>query len=132
MFAATKQAGNAVGAPDVCITPVPPPVSQAPIPYPNTAACPLVEDASEKVFISGAPAINKKSKYSSSVGDQAGAKGGVVSGKTSGKVEYTLGSFAVKIDGADAIRLTSMTTHNDNNAVGAQLVPSQTTVMILL
>ena len=132
MFASTKQMGNCLGFPDVCITPVPPPVSQAPVPYPNTAACPLAEDTAEKVYFSGSPAITKKSKYSSSVGDQAGAKGGVASGKTSGKVEYTLGSTGVKLEGSNAMRLTSMTTHNDNNTVGAQLVPSQTKVLILI
>ena len=132
MFASTKQMGNCVGFPDVCITPVPPPVTQAPVPYPNTAACPMVEDSAQKVYIAGSLAIIKKSKYSSSVGDQSGAKGGVVSSKTSGKVEYQLGSTSVKIEGSEAMRLTSMTTHNDNNSVGAQLIPSQTKVMILI
>ncbi len=132
MFASTKELGMCTGFPDVCITPVPPPVSQAPVPYPNNAACPIAEDTSQKVYIFGAQAITKKSSYSSSVGDQSGAKGGVVSGKTSGKVEYLLGSFVVKIEGSLAMRMTSMTLHNDNNAPGAQLLPSQTKVMILL
>ncbi len=132
MFAASKEMGMCIGAPDVCVTPVPPPVGQAPVPYPNIANCPLVEDASEKVFINGAKAIIKKSSYSSSNGDEAGVKGGVASGKNLGKVEYILGSFVVKFEGSNAMRLTSMTTHNGNNTVGAHLVPSQTKVLILL
>ena len=132
MFASSKEMGMCIGFPDVCITPAPPPVGQAPVPYPNNAACPIAEDTSEKVFVSGVQAIIKKTSYSASVGDQAGVKGGVVSGKTSGKVEYQLGSIKVKMEGSYAMRLTSLTTHNDNNAVGAQLVPSQTTVMIIL
>lgn len=132
MYASTKEMGVCTGFPDVCITPVPPPVSQAPIPYPNVANCPMVDDSAEKVQIDGAKAIIKKSKYSSSNGDEPGVKGGVVSGKTSGKVEYLMGSLKVKIEGSNAMRLTSMTKHNDNNAVGAQLAPSQTKVLILL
>lgn len=132
MFASTKQMGMCTGVPDVCITPVPPPVSQAPIPYPNVANCPMVDDPTEKVQIDGTKAIIKKSKYSSSNGDEAGVKGGVASGKTSGKVEYQMGSFKVKFEGSNAMRMTSMTTHNDNNTVGAQLVPSQTKVLILM
>ena len=67
MFAATMEMGMCTGFPDVCITPVPPPVGQAPIPYPNVANCPLVEDASEKVFINGYKAIIKKSKLFSTL-----------------------------------------------------------------
>ena len=134
MFAATKEKGLCLGFPDVCITPVPSPTGQVPtpIPYPNTAACPTVQDACEKVYVSGALAIIKKSNYSSSVGDQAGSQGGVASGQTSGKVEYQMGSQAVKFEGSYAQRLTSMTTHNKNNTVGVHAVPSQTKVLIIM
>jgi hypothetical protein len=49
-----------------------------------------------------------------------------------GKVEYLLGSMVVKIEGSNAMRMTSMTKHNDGNAPGTQLAPSQTKVMIMM
>jgi hypothetical protein len=57
MFASTKQMGTCTGGPDVCKTPMPPPVGQAPIPYPNMANCPMAMDPSTKVFISGSNAL---------------------------------------------------------------------------
>ena len=132
MFASTKEMGTCVGGPDVCKTPMPPPVGQAPVPYPNTVSCPLANDTATKVFISGQSALIQKSNFSTSNGDEAGTIGGLVSGKNLGKVEYLLGSIAVKIEGSSAIRVTSPTKHNDGNSVGAQLAPSQTKVMILL
>jgi hypothetical protein len=88
-------------------------------------------DTATKVFISGSNALIKKSNFPTSNGDEAGTIGGAASGKNLGKVEYLLGSLAVKIEGADAVRMTSPTKHNDGNAPGAQLVPSQTKVMIM-
>jgi hypothetical protein len=132
MFASTKQMGTCTGGPDVCKTPMPPPVGQAPIPYPNMANCPMAMDPSTKVFISGSNALIQKSNFPTSNGDEAGAIGGVVSGKNMGKVEYLLGSMVVKIEGSNAMRMTSMTKHNDGNAPGTQLAPSQTKVMIMM
>lgn len=131
MYASTTEKGMCNGAPDVCKTTVPPPVGQAPIPYVNVVNCPLATDAATKVYCSGMPALTKKSKYNTSNGDEAGAIGGVASGKNMGKVEYQMGSVKVKIQGTEAVRMTSPTTHNDNNIVGAQLVPSQVKVMIM-
>jgi hypothetical protein len=47
-----------------------------------------------------------------------------------GKVDYKKGSAKVKIQGQDCVHLTSMTGQNKGNAVGAQIAPSQTKVII--
>ncbi len=102
--------------PDVCKTPSP--AGPVPIPYPNLAESSNVAKGSKKVKIQGKMAAVKGSNYSTSVGDEAGSAGGVVSGKTKGKAEFILNSFDVKIEGKNACRMGDTMTHNDKNAIG--------------
>ena len=65
-------------------------------------------------------------------GDNPGVATGVASGTVMSTGRYTLGSFMCLIHGQPATRLTSMTLQNSTNAPGAQIIPSQTIVMILM
>ena len=130
MFAVTKQNGQCMAMPDVCKTPAPP-APPIPIPYPNIAMPMMGNPCTMKVLISGMPALTKASKLPMSNGDQAGVAGGVVSGKMVGPTEFIMGSLKVKLEGNPAVKLGDPTKHNDGNAVGSVLAPSQAIVMIM-
>ena len=85
-----------MGMPDVCITPVPPPVSQAPIPYPNTGMLNQAQKTSKKVKFVGKEVVTLKSEISRSMGDEAGTQKGVMSGSNMDKVTFKKGSSKVK------------------------------------
>ncbi|MDR5758879.1 PAAR-like domain-containing protein [Caballeronia sp. LZ035] len=59
-----------------------------------------------------------------------GDKGRVMSGLIMEPARFDAGSTQVLIGGNLAVRLTTPTSHNQNNAISAVLVPSQTVVLI--
>jgi hypothetical protein len=122
-----------MAAPDVCLTPVPPPVGQAPIPYPNTAMLNQAQKTSKKVKFVSKEVLTTKSEIPKSMGDEAGTGKGVASGMNMDKVTFKKGSSTVKIEGQPCIHLTSMTAHNGMSAnapAGTQVAPSQTKVIV--
>jgi uncharacterized Zn-binding protein involved in type VI secretion len=129
MFATTKEKGQLLAMPDTCKTPTP--GGPVPTPYPNTAMPQMGNPATTKVMINGMPALTKASKIQPTNGDQAGSAGGVVSGKIMGPAEFIMGSKKVKLEGNPAVFMGNQTKHNDGNAVGSNLVPSQNKVMIM-
>ena len=64
-------------------------------------------------------------------GDNTGVLTGVASGMVMGPSRHLLGSFTTIIGGMPVTRLTSITLQNSTNMVGARLVPSQVTTLIL-
>ena len=119
--------------PDVCLTPAPPPVSQVPIPYPNTGLMVQATKTSTKVKFAGKEVVTVRSEIPRSMGDEAGVRGGVVSGCNMGKVTFKQGSSKVKVEGQRCVHLTSLTTHNGANAnvpCGTVVAPSQVKVII--
>jgi len=131
--ASTNGGGNCMAVPDVCLTPMPPPVGQAPIPYPNTAMLNQAQKTSTKVKFVNKEVVTLKSEIPKSMGDEAGTGKGVMSGMNMDKVTFKMGSNTVKIEGQPCIYLTSMSAHNGMNAnapAGAQIAPSQTKVII--
>jgi hypothetical protein len=129
----TNGGGQCMAAPDVCLTPQPPPVGQAPIPYPNTAMLNQAQKTSKKVKFVNKEVLTLKSEIPKSMGDEAGTGKGVMSGMNMDKVTFKKGSSKVKIEGQPCIHLTSMTAHNGSNAnapAGSQIAPSQTKVIV--
>src|SRR5690349_3171118 len=127
--ASSKGGGMCMGFPDVCKTPAPPSPSPIPIPYPNMAQCSTATKESQKVKIANMGALTKESEMPSSNGDEPGVAGGVSSSVNMGKCCYKMGSSKVKIEGKDAVHLTSMTSMNkDNFPAGMQIAPSQVQV----
>src|SRR5262245_19900562 len=96
--------GITVAFPDVCKTPVPPPVTQAPIPDPNIAKSSDTAKGTKKVTVEGNPVCVKDSNFSTSTGDEAGSIGGVASSKTKGKAEFVNFSFDVQFEGKNVAR----------------------------
>ncbi|SDV47150.1 DUF4150 domain-containing protein [Chitinasiproducens palmae] len=129
MFAVTIGGGQLMATPDVCQMPTP--TGPVPVPYPNIAMPTMGTPPAETVLVSGAPALNLQSEIPMTNGDQAGPLGGVTSGTIMGPAKFTQGSQKVMIGGSPAVRLTTPTSQNQNNAMGAVLVPSQAVVMIM-
>jgi hypothetical protein len=131
--ASTKGGGQCFAMPDVCLTPAPPPVTQVPVPYPNTGMMNQAIKTSTKVKFAGKEAVTIRSEIPRSMGDEAGVRGGVVSGINMGKVTFKKGSSKVKVEGQPCVHLTSPTTHNGVNAnvpCGLVVAPSQAKVII--
>ncbi|RYZ41742.1 MAG: DUF4150 domain-containing protein [Myxococcaceae bacterium] len=123
MSVVTKDSnGVTVAFPDVCKTPVPPPVTQAPIPYPNIARSSDTAQGSKKVSVEGNPVCLKDSNFSTSTGDEAGSLGGVASGKTKGKAEFVNYSFDVQFEGKNVARAFDLMLHNNKNTPPAPLM----------
>lgn len=129
----TKGGGNCLAAPDVCITPVPPPVVKAPVPYPNTALLIQAVKTSAKVKFAGKDVVTLKSEIPRSMGDETGTDKGVMSGSNMDKVVFKKGSSKVRIEGQPCVHLTSLSAHNGSNAnapAGCQVAPSQVKVLV--
>jgi len=132
--ASTKGGGVCFGMPDTCITPVPPPVVQSPIPYPNTGLLNQATKTSTKVKFVSKEVVTLKSEISRSMGDEAGTSKGVMSGMNMDKVTFKKGSSKVKVQGQPCVHLISISAHNGMNAnmpAGCQVAPSQTKVFVL-
>ena len=129
MFSLTIAGGQCMAMPDVCQ--VPTPAGPVPTPFPNIGMPPMATGTTTKLLVSGVPALTKGSKIPLTNGDQAGAQGGVVSGKIMGEVEFIMGSMKVKLQGQFAVRLSDPTKQNAGNAVGNVLAPSQSKVMVM-
>jgi hypothetical protein len=70
---------------------------------------------SKKVKCDGNPICLKDSNFKTSVGDEPGTLGGIISGKTKGKAEFVNFSFDVKVEGKNVARAFDLMLHNDKN-----------------
>lgn len=129
MPASCKKGGQAMAFPDACKTPSP--AGPVPIPYPNIVQVAQASKTAKKVKIKGKPACTKKSEVPRSNGDEAGTAGGVVSSCNMGKLQWIKGSSKVKFEGQPAVFAGGPTKHNKGNAVGSQVAPSQTDVLVM-
>jgi hypothetical protein len=129
--ACTVAGGQAMGTPDVCLTPAPP-APPVPVPYPNIAMMNLATGFVPTVLVGGMPALNMQSMISISSGDEAGVNGGVASGTFIGPAKFLKGSAKVQIGGQPSVRMTDSTGQNGStpNAVGTVMAPSQTKVLV--
>lgn len=132
MFMLTNAGAQAIAtAPDVCK--VPSPAGTVPTPFPNIAMSSMANPIVENVLVAGMPALNLGSTIMMSNGDQGGAAGGVVSNDIMGSAKFTIGSIKVMVGGKPAVRLSAMTSQNQNNTIGQASVPppGQTKVMVM-
>jgi hypothetical protein len=122
--------GVAPSFPDVCKTPAPP-APPIPIPYPNIAMSSDTDQGSKKVKCDGNPVCLQNSNFKMSTGDEAGALGGVVSGKIKGKAEFVNFSFDVQFEGKNVARALDLMLHNDKNTPPMPLIqPPVIAIMI--
>ena len=100
--------------PDVCLTP---PLG-VPVPYPNVAFSKDLAQGTTTVFADGGNSCAVgPSTFAPSVGDEAGAMGGVVSGTFAMEASWLTFSADVKIEGQAACRLTDKMLQNHGNTV---------------
>lgn len=128
MFANTQMMGMDASFPDVCNTPTPAPV---PIPYPNVALGPTGVPAAYNVLMMMTPAHNMLTTIPMTNGDNAGVMMGVPCPTVMGPARNVTAAFTVLVLGAPLTRLTSVSTQNTFNSVGARVVPSQIKVIVL-
>lgn len=105
--------GVTIAFPDVCKTPTP--AGPVPIPYPNVARSSNTAKGTKKVKCDGNSVCIKNSNFSTSVGDEPGSIGGIISNKTKGKAEFVNASFNVKFEGKSVERALDLMLHNDKN-----------------
>jgi hypothetical protein len=100
--------------PDVCKTP-PTPI---PVPYPNISFSKDLVKGSTTVFADGGNSIAiKPSEFATSIGDEPGTAGGVVSGVNMKESTWITYSFDVFIEGENVCRLTDKKFQNHKNTV---------------
>jgi len=105
--------GITIAFPDVCKTPSP--AGPIPIPYPNIAKSSDTDKGTKKVKCDGNPVCVKDSNFKTSMGDEVGSAGGIISSKTKGKAEFVNFSFDVKFEGKNVARAFDLMLHNDKN-----------------
>lgn len=105
--------GQSIAFPDVCKTPTP--VGPVPIPYPNIGKSSDTSDGPSTVKVDGEMPMVKGANYCTSIGDEPGVVGGIISNRFKGICEFTMYSFDVKFEGNNVCRLADPLSHNDKN-----------------
>jgi len=111
-------AGLSVANPNVNWTPIPAPPSQIPIPYPSIGKTGDVAQGPTTVTVEGQMPMVKGATLAVTSGDEAGSKGGLLSGTHGGPSELMIYSFNVKFEGRNVGRLGDSLFHNKKNAMG--------------
>lgn len=127
----TKGGGQCTSFPDVCKVPSPGPPGFIPTPFANVGNVATADRTTNKVFISNKAAVVEGSEIPRSSGDEPGTLKGMVSATSMGKVTYKTHVSKVKLEGKSSVTVTSSTSQNGGNSVGAQIAPSQTKVILV-
>lgn len=102
--------GIAAGFPDLCKTPTP--AGPIPIPYPNIAKSSDTDQGSESITVDGNPIMLEESVFKTSMGNEAGSAGGVVSNTTKGKAKFVNYSLNVSAEGQAVCRMGDLMLQN--------------------
>jgi hypothetical protein len=121
--------GTSIAFPDVCLTPVGSAI--VPIPYPNTAKSSDLGKGATTVTADGNPMGHEKSIFTTSTGDEAGARKGVASGTVKGIAEFVSFSFDVSVEGKGVVRAFDQMIHNNKNTPPAVLLQPPQVVTIM-
>ncbi|XXT25196.1 DUF4150 domain-containing protein [Sorangium sp. So ce429] len=102
--------------PDVCRTPSP--GGPVPVPYPNLARSADLAKGTTTVLADGGNSVAiYGSEFAASTGDEPGTLGGVKSGTFKKEATWLSFSFDVRVEGANACRLTDKMLMNHGNTV---------------
>ncbi len=105
-----KSDGVSTATPDTCLTPSPP----VPVIYVNVAHSRDLANEAKTVFADGEGIALKDSNFSTSVGDEPGTAGGVISGVNKGKAIFVNYSMNVFAEGKNVARLSDPMLNNGN------------------
>lgn len=135
-FANTQLGGMNLAFPDVCLTPIPTPVGPVPIPipYPNISMPMTAIPSQFKVFTLCMPNHNNMTIAPMSNGDNVGVNMNPLSGMVMGPTRHMIGSFKNMIGGLPATKMLDISGQNGMSpgAVGAELIPCQVKLMVLV
>ncbi len=106
-----KSDGVVMATPDVCLTPAGP----VPVPYTNVAFSKDLVNQATTVFSDGEGIALKDSVFITSIGDEPGTAGGVISGVNKGKAIFLNYSMDVFAQGRNVCRLTDPMLNNGNS-----------------
>lgn len=119
--------------PDTCMTSTA--AGPIPLPYTNIADSNMADPGSlvNEVLVVGMPAMNQMSKVMQSSGDEAGDRGGVISGVNMGEIAFSSGSTKVMVGGKPAVMVGSQTLQNGtpSNTIGLFNLGSQESVEVM-
>jgi hypothetical protein len=104
--------GLSIAFPDVCKTPA---ALGAPLPYPNLARSSDAAKTAKRTTADGQNICLASSEFTPSMGDEAGAGGGVVSQTFRGKAGFVAGSQDVIVEGKGVARAFDLMLHNARN-----------------
>lgn len=96
---------------DVCVVP-----GGGPLPFLNVAVSADAAGTSRAVRVHGVPVVLARSTFARSVGDEAGADGGVLSRVTQGPARFANYSYDVRIEGQSTPRALDPMLHNLDSA----------------
>lgn len=132
MFSKCNAGGMDFAYPDTCNTLVG--TVTSPITYPNMGYPSAATPTQYSVYLDFMPAHNVTTTTAVTAGDTVGTLGGIVSGMFMGEAYNATCSTSVWYSTCLATRFLDVTGQNgiSANAVGATLVPSQYTTMVLL
>ena len=99
--------------PDVCKTPSP--AGPVPVPYVNIAQNSALASGAKQVKIEGQPVALSSSNLASSMGDEPGTAGGIISSKFKGKLTWATSSPTVFAEGKGVVRFMDVAQHNGNS-----------------
>ena len=105
--------GVSIVFPDVCKLP-----NNIPVPFPNIGKSSDTSKGPKSVKTDKKMPMVKSAKYTTSTGDEAGVKKGIISGKVKGECEFMNYSFDVKFEGKNVCRLGDPLFHNKKNIMG--------------
>ena len=106
-----KSDGVSTATPDICLTPAPP----VPVVYVNVAFSKDIAREARTVFADGEGIALKDTIFSTSIGDEPGTAGGVISGVNKGKAIFVNYSMDVFAEGKNVSRLTDPMMNNGNS-----------------
>jgi hypothetical protein len=124
----TKEGGECVAFPDVCLVPPVP----TPTPFINVALCRDAQSTSSRVLACNKEVVVETSVVPMSRGNEGGVAGGVMSGVNLGPARFTRYSERVFAEGKRVVVHTSTCAQNGysaNHPAGCQVTPSQTRVL---
>lgn len=123
--AANRGVGQNICAPDVCLTPPPPP---KPIPYTNIGMHSMAVNFSPNIYICALNALHIQSIIPTTLGDQPG-----IFGPGPMRVgQFQVGNPIVMVNMIPGVNLTCPATGNAMNAAGASIVPDVVNVFYTL
>ena len=125
MYTNTREKGNDIANPDVCL------LGPIPTPYLNLGLRNQALPNCYTITITNAPILNTMARIPITSGNEAGINGGVISHLVKGESVNTIGSTILFVGGFPVTRMNDPTSQNRSNSTGSSITPSQNIQSVL-